>query len=144
MNWFGRKAAQGAARLALSRVYGSWSAPAPLSWEAQVREGYLGNAIVQRAVRLVAEAAGSAPVAASDPGLAALVAATSGGQGLVETLAAQLLLHGNGYVQILTDGAGAPAELFALRPERVTVEADARVRDGAASGDGDGGRGRGA
>lgn len=126
MNWFGRKAAQVPARPALSRVYGSWSAPAPLSWEAQVREGYLSNAIVQRAVRLVAEAAGSAPVVASDPALGALVSATSGGQGLVETLAAQLLLHGNGYVQILTDGAGAPAELFALRPERVTVEADAR------------------
>ncbi len=126
MNWFGRKAAQSAARPALSRVYGGWSAPAPMSWEAQVREGYLSNAIVQRAVRLVAEAAGSAPVVASDPALAALVAATSGGQGLVETLASQLLLHGNGYVQILTDGAGAPAELFALRPERVTVEADAR------------------
>ena len=126
MNWFGRKAAQVAARPALSRVYGTWSAPAPMSWEAQVREGYLSNAIVQRAVRLVAEAAGSAPVVASDPALAALVAATSGGQGLVETLASQLLLHGNGYVQILTNGAGAPAELFALRPERVTVEADAR------------------
>ncbi len=77
MNWFGRKAAQGAARLALSRVYGSWSAPAPMSWEAQVREGYLSNAIVQRAVRLVAEAAGSAPLVASDPALAALVSATS-------------------------------------------------------------------
>lgn len=126
MNWFGRKAAQGAARPALSRVYGTWSAPAPLSWEAQVRDGYLGNAIVQRAVRLVAEAAGSAPVVASDPALASLVAATSGGQGLVETLASQLLLHGNGYVQILTDAGGAPAELFALRPERVTVEADSR------------------
>jgi len=126
MNWFGRKAAQGPARPALSRVYGMWTAPAPLSFEAQVREGYLGNAIVQRAVRLVAEAAGSAPVVASDPALGALVAATVGGQGLVETLASQLLLHGNGYVQILTDGAGAPAELFALRPDRVTVEADAR------------------
>jgi len=126
MNWFGRKAAQGAARPVLSRVYGNWSAPAPLSWEAQVRAGYLGNAIVQRAVRLVAEAAGSAPVVASDTALAALVAATSGGQGLVETLAAQLLLHGNGYVQILRDAAGRPAELYALRPERVTVEADAR------------------
>ena len=126
MNWFGRKAAQGAARPALSRVYGAWSAPVPLSWEAQVRAGYLGNAIVQRSVRLVAEAAGAAPVAASDPALAALVTATSGGQGLVETLAAQLLLHGNGYVQILHDAAGRPAELYALRPERVTVEADAR------------------
>lgn len=126
MNWFGRKAAQGAARPALSRVYGGWSAPAPLSFEAQVRAGYLGNAIVQRSVRLIAEAAGSAPLAASDPALLRLVSATSGGQGLVETLASQLLLHGNGYVQILADGAGAPAELFALRPERVTVEADAR------------------
>lgn len=126
MNWFGRKAAQDAARPALSRVYGGWNMPAPLSWEAQVRAGYLDNAIVQRSVRLVAEAAGSAPLNASDPALLALVSATSGGQGLIETLASQLLLHGNGYVQILTDGAGAPAELYALRPERVSVEADAR------------------
>ncbi|MDK2760050.1 MAG: phage portal protein [Sphingopyxis sp.] len=128
MNWFGRKAARGSARPVLSRVYGTWSAAAhvPLGWEAQVREGFLGNAIAQRAVRMVAEAAGSAPLVASDPALAALVAATSGGQGLVEKLASHLLLHGNGYVQILTDGAGAPAELFALRPERVAVEADAR------------------
>ncbi len=41
-------------------------------------------------------------------------------------MASQLLLHGNGSVQILTDGSGAPAELYALRPERVSVEADAR------------------
>ena len=126
MNWFGRKAVQASARPALSRVYGGWSAPAPLSFEAQVREGYLANPIVRRSVQLVAEAVGGAPIEASDPVLAALVAATSGGQGLLETLAAQLLLHGNGYVQILADAAGAPAELFALRPERVTVEADAR------------------
>ena len=130
MNWFGRKAAQGAARPVLSRVYGNWSAPAPLSWEAQVRAGYLGNAVVQRAVRLVAEAAGSAPVVASDPALGALVAATSGGQGLVETLAAHLLLHGNAYAQVLT-GADGVGELFALRPDRVTVEADARGWPGA-------------
>src|SRR3546814_20886466 len=93
MNWFGREAAEHPARPAWARVYGSWSAPAPLSWEAQVREGYLANAIVQRAVRLVAEAAGSAPLVASDPALAALVSANSGGQGLVETLASQLLLQ---------------------------------------------------
>ena len=39
-----------------------------------------------------------------------------------------LLLHGNGYVQIACDAEGVPAELFALRPERVSVEADARGR----------------
>lgn len=125
MNWFGRKAAQGAARPVLSRVVGGWVSPAPLSYEAGVREGYLANPIVQRAVRLVAEAAGSAPLVASDPALLALVRRTSGGQGLVETLAANLLLHGNAYVQILDDGAGGVGDLFALRPERVVVEADA-------------------
>jgi HK97 family phage portal protein len=50
-----------------------------------------------------------------------LVTATSAGQSLVETLAAHLLLHGNGYVQILKDASGTPVELFALRPERVKV-----------------------
>jgi len=44
---------------------------------------------------------------------------------LLETIAAQLLLHGNAFVQVICDAAGAPAELFALRPERVKVEADA-------------------
>jgi HK97 family phage portal protein len=36
-----------------------------------------------------------------------------------------LLLHGNAYLQVLLDADGVPAELFALRPERVSVEADA-------------------
>jgi HK97 family phage portal protein len=49
------------------------------------------------------------------------VAVTSAGQSLIETLAACLLLHGNGYVQIMKDALGRPVELFVLRPERVTV-----------------------
>ena len=115
MNWFGRKAAQGAARPVLSRVYGAWSAPAPLSWEAQVRAGYLGNAIVQRAVRLVAEAAGSAPVVASDPALGALVAATSGGQGPV---AYRYKAGGEAVALAAEDGAGRTAiiHIKALHP----------------------------
>jgi HK97 family phage portal protein len=44
---------------------------------------------------------------------------------LLETVAAQLLLHGNAFMQVLCDAEGEPAELFALRPERVTIEADA-------------------
>jgi HK97 family phage portal protein len=101
---------------------GEW----PRSYEAQLREGYLGNAIAQRAVRLVAEGVASVPLDASDERAAALVVATSGGQSLLETLAAQLLLHGNGYVQLLTAPDGSLCELYALRPERVSVEADAR------------------
>ncbi len=72
-------------------------------------------------MRLVAEGVGSAPLGESDPALAALVTATSAGQSLIETVAAQLLLHGNAYVQVMKDAAGQPVELFALRPERVSV-----------------------
>jgi HK97 family phage portal protein len=110
----------------LGRGFGVWSLGQwPRDYEAQVRDGYLINPVAQRAVRLVAEGAGGAPVTASDPAASALVAATSGGQALLETLAIQLLLHGNGYVQIVMDAQGRPHELFALRPERVTVEPDA-------------------
>ncbi|WP_234832106.1 phage portal protein [Sphingobium yanoikuyae] len=56
----------------------------------------------------------------------ALVGRSSAGQGLIETLASHVLLHGNGYVQVIAGADGMPAELFALRPERVSVEADAR------------------
>ncbi|MEQ1538548.1 MAG: phage portal protein [Sphingorhabdus sp.] len=91
-----------------------------------MREGYLNNAIAQRAVRLVAEGVASAPLSASDDAALALVNATSGGQALLETLAAQMLLHGNGYVQLLTAPDGSLCELYALRPERVSVEADVR------------------
>jgi HK97 family phage portal protein len=99
---------------------GEW----PKSYEAQLREGYLHNPIAQRAVRLIAEAVASAALSVNDETALALVKATSGGQSLLETLAAQLLLHGNGYVQLLTAADGSLCELYALRPERVSVEAD--------------------
>jgi HK97 family phage portal protein len=47
------------------------------------------------------------------------------GPALLEMVAAHLLLHGNAFVQVLQDGDGMPAQLFPLRPERVSVEADA-------------------
>lgn len=141
MKWFGRKDASAAARPVLSRVHGrgaaTWLGGAPMgewpaAYEPQVRAAVLGNAVAQRAVRLVTEAAGNAALCAGGADAAGnaraldLVTHRSGGQGLVETLALHLLLHGNGYVQIMDDGAEAPAELYALRPERVTVEVDAR------------------
>jgi HK97 family phage portal protein len=86
----------------------------------------LHNAIAQRAVRLVSEGMASAPLTSSDDSALALVRATSGGQALIETVTAHLLLHGNAYVEILPGMDGRPCELFALRPERVTVEADIR------------------
>lgn len=91
-----------------------------------VHEAFLANPIAQRAVRIVAESVGQAPIYASDERLMKLVAATSAGQSLIETLAAHLLLHGNAYVQILTDAGGQPLELYALRPERMSAVKDAR------------------
>jgi HK97 family phage portal protein len=95
-----------------------------------VRDAYLGNPVAQRAVRLVAESAASATIAADQSGTsvgeeAAGRATSLVASAVVETVVTHLLLHGNAYVQILCDAEGVPAELFALRPERVSVEADA-------------------
>ncbi|MFV0645782.1 MAG: phage portal protein [Sphingomonadaceae bacterium] len=95
----------------------------PFDYTRSVRQGFMENPVAQRAVRIVAEGVGSAPFTPADTPLAALVQASSAGQKLVETLAAYMLLHGNGYVQLLKDSSGNPVELFALRPERVSVVA---------------------
>lgn len=93
----------------------------PFDYGAALREAFVENPVAQRAVRIVAEGVGSAPLAEADPQLLSLIRAPSAGQSLVETLALHLLLHGNAYVQIAKDAAGQPVELFALRPERVSV-----------------------
>jgi HK97 family phage portal protein len=135
MNIFGRKSAGRAQSrpahigVQLGRAFSS-AYPAlgewPRSYEAQVRDGYLSNVIAQRAVRMVAEGVASVPFSGSDPVAVALVTTTSAGQSLLETVAIHLLLHGNGYVQLLSGEDGVPCELYALRPERISVEADAR------------------
>ncbi|MBC2670515.1 phage portal protein [Novosphingobium piscinae] len=118
----------GGARVPLARGFASpWVFAEPgggrptYEYQRAVRGAYLDNPVAQRAVRLVAEGIGGAPLQPADPALLGLVGATSGGQSLLETAASQLLLHGNAFIQILKDGAGRPVELYALRPERVTV-----------------------
>ncbi|HEX6374987.1 MAG TPA: phage portal protein [Allosphingosinicella sp.] len=127
--WFGQKAARPVARPLLHRGYagaaavGDW----PRGYEAQVRDAYLGNPVAQRAVRLVAECVAWAPVYVRDGTAAAAASARAlalATPPLLDSAAAQLLLHGNCFLQILADADGMPAELFALRPERVTIEAD--------------------
>jgi HK97 family phage portal protein len=137
--WFGRKAAREAARPSLFQAWGV-APPAgewPRSYEAQVRDAYLGNPVAQRAVRLVAESVAWCPVyargedgAALDGGARTVARKSAWPERLLtppllDSAASQLLLHGNAYLQILLDMDGAPAELFALRPERVKVEAGA-------------------
>lgn len=121
----------GRPRVPLARTFSSpWyyadpATAAPYEYTGAVRRAYLDNPVAQRAVRLVAEGIGGAALLPVDPLLQRLVTATSAGQSLLETLASQLLLHGNAYVQVMKDAAGRPAELYALRPERVSVIAQA-------------------
>ena len=118
----------GGSRVPLARTFTSpWlfgdlgNPRSPFEYNQAVRRAYLENPVAQRAVRLVAEGIGGTALLDGDPELTRLVKATSAGQSLLETLASQLLLHGNAYVQVIKDGAGRPAELFALRPERISV-----------------------
>ena len=123
------KAGRVAARPFLLRGWmGAAPGEAPRSYDAQVREAYLGNPVAQRAVRLVAEGVAGASVYSEgkeSPSSGSGRAASLASAPLLETMASQLLLHGNAFVQVLVDAEGMPAELFALRPERVSVEADA-------------------
>jgi HK97 family phage portal protein len=96
----------------------------PYEYRTAVRHAFLENPVAQRAVRIVADGVGGAPLGECDAKARALVLATSAGQSLLETLAAHLLLHGNAFVQVAKDGAGRPIDLYALRPERVSVIPD--------------------
>jgi HK97 family phage portal protein len=121
---------------------GEW----PQDYLAQLRQGWLHNAVAQRAVKMVADgvaalpldaqagegatgqgAAAPASLSAPTPSFAlTLVQSSTNGQVLLEAVAMHLLLHGNAYVQIAPDEVGGVADLYALRPERVSIETDAR------------------
>ena len=119
----------GGTRVPLARSFQSpWSwtfetagARGMFDYRACVQRAFLDNPVAQRAVRIVAEGVGSAPLVETDADALKLVRASSAGQSLLETAAAHLLLHGNAFIQIARDAAGRPVELFALRPERVTA-----------------------
>ena len=96
----------------------------PRSYEAMVREVFEINPVGQRSVRLVASGVGAVPIysVSRNEQAARMVMA----DGVMETITAGLLLHGNAYVQLIADDAGAPTELVVLRPDRVTLRLDGR------------------
>jgi len=106
----------------------------PRDYAALAREGYARNAIVHRAVRLIAEAIGSlsfvlyegADEHITHPLLDLLANPNprQDGTALMESIAAYLLLAGNAYVEAvaLADDNGAQVrELYTLRPDRMKV-----------------------
>ena len=102
----------------------------PRDYAALAREGFQKNAVVHRAVRLLAEAAASLPMtlfadrrALDAHPLLALLArpnAREGGQRFLESLYGHLLVAGNAYVEAVSVD-NVPRELHALRPDRMRV-----------------------
>lgn len=97
-----------------------WGARSPA---ALMRDGYLGNAIAYRCVRMIAEAAASVPLETEDEALGDLLARPSpgvDGKTLIEGLYAHLQISGNGYLEAVSLADDEPpGALFVLRPDRM-------------------------
>ena len=106
----------------------------PRTYAALARAGFMKNAVVYRAVRMVAEAAASIPwllyegaTELDDHPLLQLLKkpnAHQGGADLLEALYGHLLVAGNAYAEAVTVD-GVVRELYALRPDRMSVVPDA-------------------
>jgi HK97 family phage portal protein len=102
----------------------------PRNYAALAREGFAGNVVGYRCVRMVAEAAASIPMllyvdgreVADHPVLKLLQRPNQAqtGRELLESLFAYLLVAGNAYAELVTLDE-QPRELFALRPDRMMV-----------------------
>ena len=114
----------------------AWHGGGRVAWSPRdavslTREGFAGNPVGFRCVKLIAEAAAALPLVLQDreqrydthPVLA-LVRRPNAAQGraeLMEALFGQLLLSGNAYVEAVGSGVGVPGELHVLRSDRMSV-----------------------
>jgi HK97 family phage portal protein len=104
----------------------------PRDYAALAREGYTRNAIVHRAVRLVAEGVGSVSFVLYEGAneltahplidLLARPNPRQDGATFLETVASHLMLAGNAYVEAVgLAGDANVRELYALRPDRMKI-----------------------
>ncbi len=129
-DWIRKRRAARAERKLLA-----WHAPGRPVWPmrdaaAFAREGYAKNAIAYRCVRMIAEAAASAPlqVGPTTHPLARLLARPNPeqtGVELLETFFGHLQVSGNAYLEAAGLDEHAPSELYVLRPDRMSVIAGA-------------------
>jgi HK97 family phage portal protein len=119
--WFGRKSAPADARPFVPAWLTNTAEEEGFarSYSAQFCEVYQRNPVGQRSVRLVAGMVGSLTIDGDERAVTLVK-----DDGLLEGIAANLLLHGNAYVRLLADDRDRPLELCALRPERVSVVCD--------------------
>ncbi len=102
----------------------------PRDYASLAREGFAKNPIVFRAVRMIAEAAASAPWLLYDgareveahPLLDLLMRPnpSQSGATLMEAVYGHLMVAGNAYIEVVAID-GRPREMFALRPDRMRV-----------------------
>ena len=103
----------------------------PRDTSSLTRNGFAGNPVGFRAVRMISEAAASLPVILQDRErrydvhpLLSVLERPNPGQArieLLEALYAQLLLSGNGYVEAVHGEDGRLLELHVLRSDRMSV-----------------------
>lgn len=106
----------------------AWS---PRDTGSLTRTGFAGNPVGFRAVKLIAEAAAALPLMLEEGGarmqvhpVLDLLSRPNAGQGqgeFLEALFGQILLTGNGYVEVVGREDGALAELHVLRSDRMSL-----------------------
>ncbi|MEL0438655.1 phage portal protein [Phycobacter sp. K97] len=114
----------------------NWHGLGSTTWSARdtvslTRNGFAGNPVGFRAVKLIAEAAAALPLILQDSAqryethpLLTLLARPNPAQSrsdLMEALVGHLLLSGNAYVEAVATEEGLPSELHVLRPDRMSV-----------------------
>ncbi|WP_138465163.1 phage portal protein [Poseidonocella sp. HB161398] len=114
----------------------AWSGAGRVAWSPRdvgslTRNGFAGNPVGFRSVKLIAEAAAALPLVVQDAcqrydihPVGELMGRPNAGQGRAEFLEAlygQILLSGNGYVEAAGGEDGLPVELHVLRSDRMSV-----------------------
>ncbi|TCO70919.1 phage portal protein [Rhodovulum euryhalinum] len=112
----------------------AWAGSGRVAWSPRdtvslIRNGFVGNPVGFRAVKLIAEAAAALPLVCRDAErryethpLLELIGRPNPAQGraeLFETLYGQLLLSGNAYLEAVGGEEGMPFELHVLRSDRM-------------------------
>ncbi len=114
----------------------AWHSAGRVAWSPRdtvtlTRNGFSGNPVGYRCVKLIAESAAALPMVLQDGAerfethpLLALLARPNPGQAraeLFEALYGQYLLSGDGYVEAVGAEGGLPGELHVLRSDRMSV-----------------------
>lgn len=95
-----------------------------------MRDGFVGNAVAYRCVRMIAEAGASIPLACNDVDAGRLLAQPNpddAGRSFLERLYGDLQITGNAWAEAVTlAGDSVPKGVFALRADTVRAETNAQ------------------